>query len=105
MLKAGCSLAEFCWFCCFLPKNEPHLPGGATTSQNLGNGALLSEMPRRVVPSPSSGTDTDELMECARERRLVIKSRLNRDVDQRHSGLGHQLFGVLYAMLNQPLVS
>ena len=44
-------------------------------------------------------------MECVRERRLVIKSRLNRDVDQRHAGLAHQLFGVVNAMLNQPLVS
>src|SRR5258707_11428843 len=62
-------------------------------------------MPRRVAPSPSSGTDTDELVECARERCLVIKTRLNRDVDQRHAGLAHQLFGVFNAMLNQPLVS
>jgi hypothetical protein len=59
----------------------------------------------RVMPPLSSGTDTDELMECARERCLVIKSRLNRDVDQRHTGLAHQLFCVLNAMLNQPLVS
>ena len=44
-------------------------------------------------------------MECARERCLVIKSRLNRDVDQRHAGLAHQLLGVVNAMLNQPLVS
>ena len=43
-------------------------------------------------------------MECVRERCLVIKSRLNRDVDQRHAGLAHQLFGVVNAMLNQPLV-
>ncbi len=57
------------------------------------------------MPSPSSGADTDELMECARERCLVIKSRLNRDLDQRHAGLAHQLFGVVNAMLNQPLVS
>src|SRR6202049_2409117 len=69
------------------------------------NGCLRSEMPCHVVPSPSSGTDTEELMECARERCLVIKSRLNRDVDQRHVGLAHQLFGVVNAMLNQPLVS
>jgi hypothetical protein len=57
------------------------------------------------MPSPSSGTDTDELMECARERCLVIKSGVNRDVDQRHAGLTHQLFGVVNAMVNQPLVS
>ena len=57
------------------------------------------------MPSPSSGADPDELMECARERCLVIKSRLNRNVDQRHAGLAHQLFGVVNAMLNQPLVS
>jgi hypothetical protein len=57
------------------------------------------------MPSPSSGTDTDELMECARERSLVTKIRLNRDLDQRHGGLAHQLFGVVNAMLNQPSVS
>ena len=44
-------------------------------------------------------------MECTRERWLVVKSRLNRDVDQRHAGLAHQLFGVVNAMLHQPLVS
>ena len=68
-------------------------------------GALRSDMARHVVPSPSSGADPDELMECARERCLVIKSRLNRDVDQRHAGLAHQLFGVVNAMLNQPPMS
>src|SRR5258705_10648899 len=57
-----------------------------------------------VMPSPSSGAVPDKLMEFPRERRLVIKSRLNRDVDQRHAGLAHQLFGVVNAMLNQPLV-
>jgi hypothetical protein len=57
------------------------------------------------MPSPSSGADADELMECARERGLVIKSRLNRDLDQRHAGLAHQLFGVVNAMLHQPPVS
>jgi hypothetical protein len=57
------------------------------------------------MPSPSPGADPGELVECARERCLVIKSRLNRDVDQRHAGLAHQLFGVVNAMLNQPLVS
>ena len=62
-------------------------------------------MPCCVMPSPSSGTDPDELVECARERCLVIKTRLNRDLDQRHAGLDHQLFGVVNAMLNQPLVS
>jgi len=56
------------------------------------------------MPSPSSGADPDELMECARERCLIIKSRLNRDLDQRHAGLAHQLFGVFNAMLHQPLV-
>ena len=65
---------------------------------------LPSEMPCGVMPSPSSGTDADELMECARERCLIVKSRLNRDLDQRHAGLAHQLFGVVNAMLNQPLV-
>jgi hypothetical protein len=65
---------------------------------------LSSGMPCPVMPSPSSGADPDELMECARERCLVIKSRLNRDIDQRHAGLAHQLFGVVKAMLNQPLV-
>ena len=44
-------------------------------------------------------------MEGASERCLVIKSRPNRDVDQRHAGLAHQLFGVVNAMLHQPLVS
>ena len=67
-------------------------------------GALRSEMPCHVMPSPSSGADPDELVECARERCLVIKSRLNRDVDQRHAGLAHQLFGLVNATLNQPLV-
>ena len=59
----------------------------------------------RVMPSPTSGTDTHDFMECARECCLVIKSRLNRDIDQRHAGLAHQLFGVVNAMLHQPLVS
>src|ERR1700730_6761868 len=68
-------------------------------------GALCSGMPCCVMPSPSSGTDPDELLECVRERCLVIKSGLKRDVDQRHTGLLHQLFGVVNAMLNQPLVS
>ena len=44
-------------------------------------------------------------MECARERCLVVKSRLNRDIDQRHCSPAHQLFGVVNAMLNQPAVS
>ena len=57
------------------------------------------------MPSPSPGADPDELMKCARERSLVIKSGLNRDVDERHCGLAHQLFGVVNAMLNQPLMS
>src|ERR1700674_3276367 len=69
------------------------------------HGVLRSGMPCRVMPSPSSGADPNELMECARERCLVIKSGLNRDIDQRHTGLAHQLFGVVNAMLNQPLVS
>ena len=59
----------------------------------------------RVMPSPSSRTYTDELFESARERSLVVKSGLNRDLEQRHSGLNHQFLGVLHAMLNQPLVS
>ena len=62
-------------------------------------------MPCHVTPSPSSRADSNELTECARERCLVIKSRLNRDVDQRHAGLAHQLFSVVNAMLHQPLVS
>ena len=62
-------------------------------------------MPRHAMPSPSSGTDPNKLMECARERCLVIESRLNGDLDQRHGGLGYQFFGMLDAMLNQPLVS
>ena len=57
------------------------------------------------MPPPSAGAYTDELVECAGERCLVIKSRLNRDINQRHAGLAHQLFGVVDAMLNQPLVS
>ena len=57
------------------------------------------------MTAPSSGADPDELMECTRERCLVTKSRLNRDVDQRHAGLAHQLSGVVNAKLNQPLVS
>ena len=56
------------------------------------------------MPPPSSGADADELVECARERCLVIKSQLSRDVDQRYAGLAHQLFGVVNAMLNQPLM-
>jgi hypothetical protein len=56
------------------------------------------------MPSPSSGADAYKLMERTRERCLVIKSRLNRDVDQRLAGVGHQLFGAVDAMLNQPLV-
>jgi hypothetical protein len=57
------------------------------------------------MPSPSSGADPNELTECARECGLVIKSGLNSDVDQRHTGLADQLFGVVNAMLKQPLVS
>ena len=44
-------------------------------------------------------------MECARERSLIIKSRLNRDVGQRPGGLAQQLLGTVDSMLNQPLVS
>ena len=66
----------------------------------LCSGALC-----RAMPSPSAGADTNKLMECARERCLVVKSRLKRDLDQRQAGLAHQLFGVIDAMLNQPLVS
>ena len=58
-----------------------------------------------IIPSPSSGADADELMECASEGCLVIESRLNRDLGQRHTGLAHQLFGMVNAMLRQPLVS
>lgn len=56
------------------------------------------------MPSPSSWADADELMECMGERCLIVKSRLDRDVDQRHAGLAHQFFSVLNAMLHQPLV-
>src|SRR5271169_2225126 len=106
MLKAGYSLAEFCWFCCLLPKNESHLRAGRRERlERSGNGAFSLRMPDHVLPSPSSRADPDELVECAGERGLVIKSRLNRDVDQRHCGLAHQLFGSVNAMLNQPLVS
>src|ERR1700682_2519067 len=66
---------------------------------------LPSRMPCGVLPSPSSRADPDQLMECARERCLVIKSRLHRDVDQRDAGLAHQLFGVVNPMLHQPLVT
>src|SRR3984885_9104107 len=62
-------------------------------------------MPSHAMPSPSSGAEPNELVECVGERCLVIKSRPNRDVDQRHAGLAHQLFGVVNAMLHQPLVS
>jgi hypothetical protein len=54
-----------------------------------------------MLPSPSSGADADELMERACECGLVIKSRLNRDLDQRQAGLAHQLLGVVNAMLNR----
>ena len=66
---------------------------------------LRSEVPTHVKTAPSPWANPGKLVECARERCLVIKSRLNRDVDQRHCGLAHQLFGVLDAMLNQPSVS
>ena len=56
-------------------------------------------MPRRVVPSPSSGTNSGALLERARERRLVVKSGLHRDLEQRQGGVDHQFFGVLNAML------
>ena len=77
---------------------------GATVP-NRWERPLRSEIPGRVMTAPSSGTEPNELMECARERRLVIESRLNRDVDQRHAGLAHQLLGVVNATLNQPPVS
>src|SRR5579872_4922021 len=67
--------------------------------------ALRSEVLSHVMPSPSSGTDTDKLMKCPRERCLIIKSQLSRDVDQRHGGVSHQLLGVVNAMLHQALVS
>src|SRR5258706_5034312 len=31
MLKAGCSLAGFCWFCCLSPKNKSQLLTGGVT--------------------------------------------------------------------------
>lgn len=34
-----------------------------------------------VIPPPSSRPDPDELMECALESCLIIKSRLDRDVE------------------------
>ena len=67
-------------------------------------GQLLSKIPGREMPSPSSGAYTDEAMECAGECSLIAESRLNRDLDQRHGCLAHQLLGVLNAMLKQPLV-
>ena len=73
--------------------------------ETIENGALRLGMFLHVMPSPSSGADADDFMECARERCLVVESRLNGDLDQRHGGLGHQFFGMLNAMLNQPLVS
>ena len=48
------------------------------------------------MPSPSSGAYADELLERARERRLAVKSGLNRDFEQRHGGLHHQLLRVQY---------
>src|SRR6202022_3817447 len=102
-LLRACYLAGFCWFCCLLPKNEPARLRANVIISKLETGALVSGMPRRLMPSPSSGADPDKLVECACERRLVIESRLNRDVDQRHAGLAHQLFGVVNAFLNNPL--
>src|ERR1700731_4773333 len=105
-LVRACSLARFCWFCCLLPKNERLLPTlRHDCPETLEPGALRSGMPCHVMPSPSSGADAAELLECARERCLVAKSRLNRDIDQRHARLAHQMFGVVNTMLNQPLVS
>ena len=53
-----------------------------------------------MVTAPFPGADPDQLMEGARECRLVIKSRLTRNLDQRHGGLAHELFGVVDAMAN-----
>ena len=94
---------RFCWL---LPKNELPLPTRRRDCLNKywEMRALLSEMRIHVMPSPFSGADSDELAECAGERCLIIKSRLHSDVDQRHAGLAHQSFGVVNAMLNQPLV-
>jgi hypothetical protein len=94
--------ADFVVFCLKMSRNRL---GKRNCLERLGNGALGSGMPCHVMPSPPSGTDTDELVECARERRLVVKSRFNRDLNQRHTGLAHQLFGVLNAVLKQPLMS
>ena len=52
------------------------------------------------MPPPSSGADPDELKERARERRLVIKSGLNRDVDQRYAGLAHRGRGAFTGAVN-----
>src|SRR5580704_6126418 len=103
-LKAGWSLVEFSWFCCLLPKEcKPPL----RPSRRDRRRAPQASRPGifcPVLPSPSSRTDPNDLTECVCERCLVIKSRLNRDVDQRHAGLAHQMLGPLDAMLNQPPV-
>jgi hypothetical protein len=106
MPKACWSLAEFCWICCLLPKNKLKLrTGRSDRPERLRNGALSSGVSCHVMPPPSSGANADELMERARERRLVTKSRLNRYINQRHTRAAHQLFGVVNAVLDQPLVS
>jgi len=58
------------------------MPAPAIAVKQPYQGQLLSEIYGRVMPSPSSGAHTDEAMECAGERSLIAKSRLNRDLDQ-----------------------
>ena len=96
------NFAVFVGYC--LKMSCPYRPEGVTLFKYWEMGALLSEMRSHVMPSPFSGADSDELAECAGERCLIIESRLHSDVDQRHTGLAHQSFGVVNAMLNQPLV-
>jgi hypothetical protein len=67
-------------------------------------GRLLGWEMRLHLSSPASGTDADDLVECTRECCLVVEAGLRCDIGQRHVRLGHQEFGVVDAMLNQPLV-
>ena len=72
----------------------------ARRPRNIRKWDLRSRTPRYIVPPPSSGPDPDELKERARERSLVIKSGLNRDVDQRYAGLGHRERGAFTGAVN-----
>jgi len=98
--RAGCSLAEFRWFCRLLPENDCTCRPGGTTPCNIRKWDLRSRTPRYIVPPQSSGADPDELKERARERRLVIKSGLNRDVDQQYAGLAHRGRGAFTGAVN-----